>query len=56
MTWWQKSLQIAKKLGEKLGMSRVVNNIGECYRSQGNYDAAMARYEQALHIVEELGR
>jgi len=55
MTWFQKSLQIFEDIGEKLEMSKVLNNIGECHRSQGNYDDAMVYYDQALKINEELG-
>ncbi|MFX1397678.1 MAG: tetratricopeptide repeat protein [Promethearchaeota archaeon] len=33
----------------------ALNNIGEIYRTQGNYPEALSRYEEALAIAEQLG-
>lgn len=49
------SLDIWKKLGDKRGISRACNNLGNVYRDQGSYHEALDYYLRSLKIKHEIG-
>ncbi len=56
LDYLQKALIIVEKLSYQTPILRIVSKIGDFYRNQGNYTAALANYSRALNISEELGR
>ena len=54
-SYYQKSFKITEELGDKRGISSCYNNIGNVYKSQGDYPKALEYYHKSLKIDEELG-
>ena len=48
-------LKQAEELGDKRGISSMLNNIGIVYHDKGDLGSALGYYEQSLEISEELG-
>lgn len=48
--YWEKSLQISRNSGDKIGVSNSLNNLGELERIQGNYRRALEYYNDAYDI------
>jgi tetratricopeptide (TPR) repeat protein len=46
---------VARAMGDLDGEVRLLTNIGEAHRRLGQYDDAIARYEQILEIAPEIG-
>ena len=51
----EESLAIAEEIGDKLGMSGSLNNIGIVYLDNDEFDKAIEYYNKALSINKELG-
>jgi len=51
----EEALAIFQELGDKIGISRALIDLGDDTRTQGNYDTAALLYEQALAICKESG-
>lgn len=43
-------------LGDNIGLARSLNALGAAYSHQGLYDAAMALYQEAMTLAEEIDR
>ena len=52
--YYTKSIEIDKKMNDKIGMANCYNNIGIIYEEQGNYDEAIKNYELSLQLKTEL--
>ena len=55
MEYYQQSLAIKKKVGNRPGVGFTINDIGLVYDNLGQYEKALEYYEQALAIVKEVG-
>src|SRR5690606_22937490 len=53
--YYNKSLKIYKEIGDKLGISASLNNIGYGYNKQGDTLKALEYYNKSLKISEEIG-
>jgi tetratricopeptide (TPR) repeat protein len=53
--YYEKSMAIEKRLGNRAGMARVYNQIGEIHKSQGRYARAMMFHEKSLAIEKQMG-
>ncbi|HTN22326.1 MAG TPA: sensor histidine kinase [Pelobium sp.] len=51
----QKSLEIKKQIGDKIGVANSLNNLGGIYDQKGNYPKAVALYKQAYTIYKNKG-
>jgi non-specific serine/threonine protein kinase len=51
----EEGLAIGRKLGDRLAISRSLNNLGSVVLNQGDYPSARALYEESLAIYRELG-
>ncbi|MEA5530235.1 tetratricopeptide repeat protein, partial [Dolichospermum sp. UHCC 0684] len=49
------SLDIFKDIGDIRGESNSLNNLGNAYDSLGQYQRAIAFYQQSLDITKEIG-
>jgi len=49
------SLAHYQELGDKAGIARVLNDMGEAARKQGDYEQALPLYEKSLALRRELG-
>ncbi|MBI4838033.1 MAG: CHAT domain-containing protein [Nitrospirae bacterium] len=54
LSYFEKSLEINKKLGHLQGISANLNYIGAVYDSLGQYEKALTYYEESLKISKEL--
>ena len=55
LTFYQRSLKIKEKIGDKKGISATLNNMGQIYENQGDYKQALEYHERSLKIKEEIG-
>jgi tetratricopeptide (TPR) repeat protein len=55
LTFQHESLALYRELGDKEGISRVLNNMGARAQLQGEYDQAIALYEESLRLRREMG-
>ena len=53
--FYQQSLRIAKKIGNKGLEGAAKNNLGMAYHSLGDYEKAIEFHQQSLRIAEEIG-
>ena len=53
--YYEKGLLIAKKIGDKRGVSSILCNLGSSYAGLGNKRNAIEQYEKALAIIREIG-
>jgi tetratricopeptide (TPR) repeat protein len=53
--YYEKDLEIFKKLGDLHGIAQTYNNLGLVYDSKGEWDKAIEYYEKSLEIKEKLG-
>jgi predicted ATPase/class 3 adenylate cyclase len=53
--YYEEGLAIQRELGDKLGISRTLNNLGVIARDEGDYERARALYEEALVLDREIG-
>jgi tetratricopeptide (TPR) repeat protein len=52
---WERANEIYAELGDKLGISIILNNIGFVYQNRGEWVRALEYYEKSLSLTEELG-
>ncbi len=50
--YFNKALEIRKKLNIPIGIANSYNNIGACYKEKGDYDLALSYYQQAVEIIK----
>ncbi|NSW46609.1 MAG: tetratricopeptide repeat protein, partial [Bacteroidales bacterium] len=55
LEYYQKSLEISKKINDKYGIATCYNNIGGIYKAQNKVKQAIEFYQKSLKIHEELG-
>ncbi|AFZ24263.1 putative transcriptional regulator [Cylindrospermum stagnale PCC 7417] len=55
ITYHQKSLQIAKKIGDRYGEGSSIIGLGNAHNSLGQYQQAIDYYQQSLQINREMG-
>ena len=48
-------IEVTKKLGNKRTLANALNSLGEIMRLQGNYEAAIKHYNEALANAREIG-
>jgi predicted ATPase/class 3 adenylate cyclase len=53
--YFEEGLAIKRDLGDKLGISSTLNNLGLIARDEGDFVRAKALYEEALAIDREIG-
>jgi predicted ATPase/class 3 adenylate cyclase/DNA-binding CsgD family transcriptional regulator len=51
----QEALAVVRKFGDKGGMTRALNVLGELARLKGDYEAAKSYYEECLALAKETG-
>jgi predicted ATPase len=51
----QRALESYRELGDVWKVVGILNNIGEVARLQGDYHAAIARYQEALTLAQRIG-
>jgi len=52
LIYFNKALEIRKKLNIATGIANSYNNIGACYKEQGDYDLALSYYKHAVEILK----
>lgn len=52
LVYFNKALEIRKKLNIPAGIANSYNNIGACYKEKGDYDLALSYYQQAAEIIK----
>ena len=55
ITYHQRDLEIAKKMGDKAGEGRSYGNLGIAYNSLGEFKTAITYHQRDLEIAKELG-
>jgi tetratricopeptide (TPR) repeat protein len=55
LTYFERSLDIRESIGNQLGMSMVMANIGNIYRDKKQYETAFKYYNNALNINRLIG-
>ncbi|NCC32458.1 MAG: tetratricopeptide repeat protein, partial [Chloroflexia bacterium] len=55
MTEAEQALAIYERLGDRMGMVRVLISLGNSNNAQGAYDTAVTYYEHALALSHEIG-
>ena len=53
--YYEKSLEIARKVEDLEGEGRSLNNLGNLYNVWGQYSKAVDYYERSLEIFRKLG-
>ena len=56
MEYYEKSLAIARKIGDVKGEGITLNNLGIVYQDWGQYAKAMEYLREVLEIKEDQGR
>src|SRR5207253_838151 len=54
-TYYQQSMSIYQKIGDRRGESQALNNLGNILFQLGQQEQALTNLEQAFHIRKELG-
>ncbi len=55
MRCYEEQKQICMELGDRMGYSIAVGNMGELYRDTDRYDEAMKCYNEAIETANEIG-
>lgn len=55
LEYYQRSLKIYQKIGDKKGNAHVIGNIGEIYQKHSDYPKALEYFQRSLKIREEIG-
>ncbi len=55
LEFYQKSLAIAKEIGDRTGEANSLGNIATSYYFPGEYTKALELYQQTLKITQEIG-
>jgi adenylate cyclase len=55
LTYFQRSLEIIEKIGDKVGIAGSMSNIGGVYYNQGDFSKALIYFQRGIKIFEELG-
>ena len=55
LEYFQHSLKINEEIGDKQGMAKTINNIGNIYKDQGDNPKALEYYQRSLKIYQEIG-
>jgi signal transduction histidine kinase/DNA-binding response OmpR family regulator/Tfp pilus assembly protein PilF len=55
LDYYQRSLKLFEKSGDKSGTALVLNGFGTIYKSQGDYPKALDYFHRSLKIFEEIG-
>nr|WP_286167491.1 tetratricopeptide repeat protein [Arthrospira platensis] len=55
IAFYQKSLEIARDIGDRKNEAASLNNLGNAYYSLGRYPEAIAFYQQSLEIARDIG-
>ena len=55
LNYYQKALDIFKKIGHKIGTAKILNKIGNIYLNKKNYAEASNYYQVALDIFTAVG-
>jgi tetratricopeptide (TPR) repeat protein len=55
ISYYEKSLRIAREIGDHQGEATSLNNLGNAYYSLGQYQRAIDFYQQSLEIQREIG-
>lgn len=53
---YNKPLKIAEQLGDLSGKATQLNNIGEIYKTRGEYDRALEFLNESFEIFNALGK
>ena len=53
--FYEKSLEIYRKIGDVKGEGLTLTNLGEVYRARGEHDKALASFQKGLEIYEKIG-
>lgn len=51
----EKALEVAGQIKYKAGEARAINNLGNIYYQQGQYELALANYHSALDLRDSIG-
>ncbi len=52
---YQRSIKISQEINDQITMAACYNNIGNIYKSQGNYPLALDNYQKTLSLFEKTG-
>jgi len=55
LDYYEQSLQISRKIGDRTGEGTTLNNISLIYDAKGDYDTALDYLQQSLQIYREIG-
>ena len=47
-------MKFANELDDKQGIAKIANNVGDLFRTEGYYEAALAYFEKCIKIHEEI--
>ncbi|MFZ8787526.1 tetratricopeptide repeat protein [Thermocrinis sp.] len=51
LLYYNRSLRLARSLGDRRGQARVLNNIAKIYRDKGELDKALDYFEESLRLT-----
>ncbi|RKD87755.1 ATP-binding protein [Mangrovibacterium diazotrophicum] len=54
LEFYQKTLEIDKKLTDYIGQTIVMNNIGEIYKDKEEYDEAIPYYQEVIELADSI--
>jgi tetratricopeptide (TPR) repeat protein len=54
LAYFEQSLAICQKIGDRQGEANCLNNIGNAYQSLGQFERAISYYKQSLAIYRDL--
>ena len=54
LEYYEKSLELSRKLGDVKGEGNTLNNLGNVYKDWGQYTKAVEYYEKSLELKESL--
>jgi adenylate cyclase len=54
MEYWESAIRIYSSIGDKIGQSNVLSNMGAIYFNQGHATKAMDNYLKSLRLAEEV--
>jgi tetratricopeptide (TPR) repeat protein len=55
LEYYEKSLAVMEKIGERQGIAAALNNIGNVYDYKGDLENALGYYERVLEMEEKMG-
>ena len=53
--YYEKSLEIKRKIGDVKGEGLTLSNLGEVYRHRGEHDKALASFQKGVEIYVKIG-